>query len=39
MTARQSLNNKIDRRMFRHTVVQTKVANAPHQIPRGGIRL
>lgn len=32
-------NPSIDRRQFVYHVVKTKEPNAPHNIPRGGIRL
>lgn len=32
-------NPNIDRRQFVYHVVKTKEPNAPHVIPRGGIRL
>lgn len=39
MAKRESTHMSVDKRMFKHTVVRTKVANMPHNIPRGGIRL
>lgn len=36
---RQSINRSADKRQFVYHVVRTKEPNAPHVIPRGGIRL
>lgn len=36
---RSSINKSNDRKQFVYHVVKTKEPNAPHVIPRGGIRL